>query len=308
MARCFVAVVAVVAFISVAPPANGNEPAYERKQDVIYGRKYGMALTMDVFTPKEKPNGAAVVVVMSGYWRSDHRMLDSDALELGMEFIRRGYTCFAVVHSSGPKFNIEDAIDDMNRAVRFVRYNAKRFHIDPDRIGITGASSGCHLSLMVAMAGCDGRPNARDPVDRACSKVEAVAGFFPPTDFFNYGKKGATAEPVLKLLRAPFDFRELKFDTFVPASEDKCKKILHDISPIYFVSPNSPPTLLIHGDRDPIVPLQQSQIMINKLKENKVPCELMVHKGGAHGWQDIDKDLVPICDWFDKYLEKKKSD
>src|SRR5262249_48826154 len=161
-----------------------------------------------------------------GFWRSDHNMLNDESLEVGLEFVRRGYTCFAVVHSSGPRFNIEDAIDDMHRAVRFIRYNAKSFGIDPDRIGITGASSGCHLSLMVGMAGCDGRSNARDRVAGACSKVEAVAGFFPPTDFFNYGKEGASAEPVRKLLRAPFDFRELKFDSFVPASEDKCKKIL----------------------------------------------------------------------------------
>ena len=308
MTRCFLAVVAFLAFMSVAPPANGNEPVYERKQDVIYGRKYGMALTMDVFTPKVKPNGAAVIVVLSGYWRSDHNMLNEEALEVGEEFIRRGYTCFAVVHSSGPKFNIEDAIDDMNRAVRFIRYNAERFHIDPDRIGITGASSGCHLSLMVGMAGCDGRPRARDPVDRACSNVEAVAGFFPPTDFLNYGKEGASCEPVVKLLRAPFDFQELKLNAFVPVSEDKCKKILHDISPIYFVTPNAPPTLLIHGDRDPIVPLQQSQIIMNKLKECKIQCELIVHKGGAHGWDGIDKDLVTVCDWFDKYLVKKKTE
>jgi acetyl esterase/lipase len=301
-------IVAILAFLLLVPTVRAAEPVYDRKQDVIYGRKYGMALTMDVFTPKANANGAAVVVVLSGYWRSDHRMLDSDALELGMEFIRRGYTCFAVVHSSGPKFNIEDAVEDLNRAVRYIRYNAKSFHIDPDRIGITGASSGCHLALMVGMAGCDGRSNARDPVDRVCSKVEAVAGFFPPTDFFNYGKEGASCDPVVKLLGAPFDFQVLKFNCFEPVSEEKCKKILHDISPIYYVTPNAPPTLLIHGDRDPIVPLQQSQIMMNKLKECKVPCELMVHKGGAHGWDGIDKDLVPVCDWFDKFLIKKKSE
>src|SRR5262249_35142210 len=131
MARC---IVAFLAFFLAAPSLIAGEPAFERKQDVISGRRYRIALAMYVFTPKERPNGAAVVVVLSGYWRSDHKMLDSDALELGLEFIRRGYTCFAVVHSSGPKFNIEVAIDDLNRAVRFIRYNAKTFHIDPDRI------------------------------------------------------------------------------------------------------------------------------------------------------------------------------
>jgi acetyl esterase/lipase len=301
-------IVSVSFALALMSPLFAAEPTYDRKQDVIYGRKYGMCLTMDVFSPKENANGAAIIVVLSGYWRSDHNMLNSDAVQIGMEFLRRGYTCFAVVHGSNPKFSIPEAVDDMHRAVRYIRTNASTFGIDPDRIGITGASSGCHLALMLGNCGCDGKPNARDPVECACSKVQCVAGFFPPTDFFNYGKEGASAEPVLKVLRAPFDFKELKLNAFEPVSDEKRKKILHDISPIYFVTPNSPPTLLIHGDRDPLVPLQQSQIMIDKLKENKVPCELIVHHAGGHGWPGIEKDLIPICDWFDKYLPKKKSE
>ncbi|HEV3144140.1 MAG TPA: alpha/beta hydrolase, partial [Gemmataceae bacterium] len=283
-------------------------PAFDRKEDVIYGRKYGMALTMDVFTPKEHRNGAAVIVVISGGWFSSHDVLDSEAIKTGLEFIRRGYTCFAVVHGSVPKFSIPEAVDDLYRAVRFVRYHAKEYGIDPDRIGITGGSAGCHLSLMMGVEEKPGNTRARDPVDREISKVHAVAGFFPPTDFFNYGKEGVSAEPAIKMLRAPFDFRELKLNMFEPVSDEKRKKILKDICPVYHVSPKSAPTLLIHGDRDPLVPLQQSQLMIEKLKEQNVPCQLIVHPGGGHGWDGIDKDLVPVCDWFDKYLAKKKSE
>ena len=78
----------------------------------------------------------------------------------------------------------------MNRAVRFIRHNAREYGIDPDRIGVYGGSAGGHLSLMLGMAGDNGDPNAKDPVDRESSRVQAVACFFPPTDLLNFGKPG----------------------------------------------------------------------------------------------------------------------
>jgi len=93
---------ALVLFSLAAPSLRGvDEPAFTRTEDVIYGRKFGTALTMDVFTPKEKPNGAAVILVVSGGWFSSH-----DGINMGFirEFLGRGYTVFAVVHGSQPKY------------------------------------------------------------------------------------------------------------------------------------------------------------------------------------------------------------
>ena len=99
----------------------------------------------------------------------------------------------------------------MNRAVRFIRYHARDYGIDPDRIGIYGASAGGHLSLMQGTAGDVGDPKAKDAVDRVSSRVQAVACFFPPTDFLNYGKTGedAIGRGVLQGFKAPFEFHEL---------------------------------------------------------------------------------------------------
>ena len=107
--------------------------------------------------------------------------------------LKRGYTVFAVVHGSQPRYTIPEIVADMNRAVRFIRYHAADYHIDPDRIGITGGSAGGHLSLMQGTAGDKGNPDAKDPIDRTSSRVQAVACFFPPTDFLNYGKPGENA-------------------------------------------------------------------------------------------------------------------
>src|SRR5262245_5018581 len=146
----------------LAPPARAAEGSpFTRTQDVVYGRKDGTALTMDVFTPKEKANGAAIVWVMSGGWYSSH-----DWINPGMPkpFLDRGYTVFAVVHGSQPRYTIPDAVADLQRSIRFIRHNAKRFKIDPDRIGITGGSAGGHLSLMMGAAEAKGNPKAKDAV------------------------------------------------------------------------------------------------------------------------------------------------
>lgn len=287
-----------------AKPAEGDKPAYTRTEDVIYGRKHGTALTMDVFKP-EVPNGLGAIFVVSGGWFSAHQAIAMPFVE---PLTNRGYTVFAVVHGSQPKFTIPEILEDMHRAVRFIRHHAKDYAIDPDRIGIYGGSAGGHLSLMQGTAGTAGNPAAPDPVDRESSRVQAVAAFFPPTDFLNYGKEGENALGVgtLKNFFAPFDFHEYDptRNAFVPI-EDQAKReeIGHDISPVYQVSDDDAPTLLIHGDADLLVPIQQSQLIVEAFKEAGVPVELVVKEGGNHGWPDLPKDLERFPDWFDQHLK-----
>ncbi|WP_010581908.1 alpha/beta hydrolase [Schlesneria paludicola] len=281
------------------------EDAFTRVEDVIYGRKWGTALTMDVFTPKQA-NGAAIVFVVSGGWYSAHEAIN---LAFAKEFLDRGYTVFAVVHGSQPKFTIPEVLEDLNRAVRFIRSNAEKYQIDPSRIGICGASAGGHLSLMLGTAGSSGNPDAKDPVDRASSRVQAVACFFPPTDFLNYGTQGeiALGRGILKDYRAPFDFHEYdkKTKAFVPITDEaRVLEIGKLISPVNHVTSDDPPTLIIHGDADKLVPIQQAEIIIEKLKSVGVASELVSKKGRDHGWPEIGSDFKTLADWFDKYLVK----
>ena len=127
--------------LSAATLALGKTPEYTRTEDVIYGRKFGTALTMDVYRPKTGGNGLAIVSVVSGGWFSSHDAVPKKTIE-------GGYTIFAVVHGSQPRYTIQDAVQDLNRAVRFIRFHAHDYGIDPDRIGIMGGSAGGHLSLM----------------------------------------------------------------------------------------------------------------------------------------------------------------
>jgi acetyl esterase/lipase len=288
--KFFVIVLAALAFVV---PARSETNDFTRTEDVIYGRKFGMALTMDVFQPKH-PNGVGIIFVMSGGWFSAHEAINSLFLQA---FLERGYTVFPVVHGSQPKFVITEIIPDMQRSVRFIRHNAAQYGIDPNRLGITGGSAGGHLSLIIGTQGGPGDPKAKDPVDRESSAVQCVACFFPPTDFLNYGKPGedGIGVGILKGFKSAFGQR-------VDDPEDR-KKLGREISPIYYITSNMPPTLIIHGNADPLVPIQQSESFVKKAREAGATAKLVVKEGKGHGWAEWPTvDMKTCADWFDEYL------
>ncbi len=264
-----------------------------RTEDVIYGRKFGVALTFDVFEPAKK-NGAAVLFMVSGGFFSSKEAINPGFYRA---FLDRGYTVFAIVHGSQPKFQIPEITEDIQRAVRFVRHNASRWGVDTNRFGITGASAGGHLSLTMATQGRAGKADAKDPVDRAGSEVQAAACFFPPTDVLNWSAEGDDAVGVGTL--ASFK------PAFGPRSDTaESRKLLgREISPLNYVTPRTAPSLIIHGDADKLVPLYQAEIFGKKCKEAGVPFKLVVKPGASHGWAGIEKDMVIFADWFDEHLK-----
>jgi len=263
-------------------------------KDVVYRHKLGVALTMDVFKP-DKPNGIGILWMVSGGWMSSHDAINAD---LARAFTSRGMTVFQVVHGTQPRFTLPEIIEDIHRAVRFVRTNAATWGVDPNKLGISGGSAGGHLSLTIGAYGAPGPQDAKDPVDRASSKVQAIACLFPPTDFLNYGKEGQSAMkvPMLRVFWPAFGITDQ-----TPA--DEVEKLGKTLSPIYGDLKNMPPTLIIHGDADPLVPIQQSQRIIAKLEELKVPCKLEVRPGKAHGWPGIESEATVLAEWFEKYLK-----
>lgn len=300
---------AVLSLLLVAfSPCDSREKKPERISEVIYARKDGLALTLDVFHPTGKPNGAAIVLVASGGFNSSPSAIHPI---FTTEFRKHGYTCFYVIHGSQPRYTVPEIRDDVHRAVRFIRYHAKKYDVEPNRIGIGGVSSGGLLSLLVGTSPRPGKEGASDPVDRVDGNVQAVAVFFPPTDYLNYGSKGKNFLDIKDhgiAFRAAHDFREFdaKEGLYRPITDkEKLRAIYEDISPISHVTEKTAPTLLFHGDEDKLVPFQQAETFFAKLQKAGVPSKLEVRKGKGHGWAGMLDDLKLAREWYDTHLKKR---
>ncbi len=294
MNKVFVGGLALWFYLTALAQTNAT---FKRTEDIIYGRKFGTALTMDVFQPA-KPNGLGIAMMVSGGWFSSHEAINPNFFK---HLLEHGYTVFAVVHGSQPKFTITEIEPDIHRAIRFIRHNAAQYGIDPARLGITGGSAGGHLSLTMGTQGAKGDPNAKDPVDRESSEVQCVACFFPPTDFLNYGKPGedAVGVGILKDFKPAFGPRA---DT-----PEGRQKLGREISPIYFVHSNMPPVLIIHGAADKLVPMSQAGTFVKRCEEFGVTAKLITREGKGHGWSGLDKDMEVFANWFDEHLLAKTS-
>ena len=297
MKRLLLATLLGLALLSGLSTRAQEAPKYTRTEDVIYGRKFGTALTLDVFEP-EKKNGAAIFFMVSGGFFSDHKNINPGFYQALLD---HGYTVFAVVHGSQPRFIIPEIEEDIHRAIRFVRHNASRWGVDTNKFGITGASAGGHLSLTLGTQGGPGKADAKDPIDRESSAVQTVACFFPPTDFLNWSKPGEDG----------WDYAPTR--QFSPAfgprweTHESRQVFGKEISPIYFVTSNLPPTLVLHGDADKLVPIYQSQMFEKRCKEAGATFKLIVKPGADHGWAGMDKDMAVFADWFDEHLRGIKA-
>lgn len=270
-------------------------PAVDRTDGVVYGQRHGKELTMDIIRPVKGANGLGVALMVSGGWKSGKP--GDTPVWMMAPLLRRGYTVFAICHVSQPDSTVMEIIDDMHRGIRFVRYHAKKYGIDPNRIGVTGGSAGGHLSLMLATTGGPGEAGVEDPIDRESSAVQAVAIFYPVTDLLNLG--ASTENPGDG--GPPKSFVE----AFGPNSTnmEQWQVIGRETSPIYHVHDKMPPTLIYHGDADTLTPLEQSEWYIKKALEKGCETELVVHPGGEHGWLTMVFDIHHFGAWFDRHLK-----
>jgi acetyl esterase/lipase len=252
--------------------------AQTRTPDVIYMKEGGAAFTMDVLTPA-KPSKAAVVFIVSGGWYSDHSMIKSMGAEIEKALTDGGFTVFTVVHGAQPRYKVAEIVEQVRTAVRFVHAHAADYGIDTNRVGVTGISSGGHLALMVAGS--------------SDSPVNAVAAIAPLTDLANWGKPGFIffEDPQLAMFAAAVGVDP-------KALRDDLVALVQKLSPITLVSPKYPPTLIVHGDGDKIVPFQQAQVMERALTKAGVEHELEVVPAGGHDEKTFRPGVMKAIQWF----------
>ena len=312
MRRVLLAALAAGLLLGLAGRARADEvPASTRTEDVIYGRKYGTALTMDVFTPKKKANGAAVIVVVSGGWFSDHDGIPGREGFFGTELLKRGYTVFAVVHGSQPKYTIPEVLaghapgGPLHPPPRQGLRDRPRPHRHHRRLGgrppVADAGHGRRRR----------RPQGQGPHR---PRVQPGAGrrLLLPADRLPQLRRarGSTPRPRRAgRFQAAFDFRE--FDPKTKRLEPLTDGARRRRWPAGFRRSRTSAPTTRRRSSSTATPTSwcrssRPRSIVAKLKEAGVPAELVVKKGAAHGWADMDKDMPTLADWFDKHLKRAR--
>jgi acetyl esterase/lipase len=268
----------------------------------------GLALLMDVHFPST-PNGHAVVCIPGSGWNMP---LGYDAAPLkqrnvGVSNWRNltdaGYTLFVINHRATSGFEYPAPVEDAQRAVRFIRANAKRFGISSDRIGAIGASSGGHLVAMLGTLEGTGDPTDPDPINRLSGRVHSVVAIYGAFDL--KGIQTLNGGPAVAMLLGVRPAR----GTVLPPGDSRR---FAESSPLSHVSSDDAPFLLFHGDADETVPFEQSTIMERALKKAGVPVAFVAVPGGGHGTDFLFKPGDPklpdvvgqAVKWFDTHLRR----
>ncbi len=281
----------LVVGIAIAQTARAESP-YKQTEDVVFGDVDGVGLLMDIFTPTGASNGLGIVDVASGAFHSDRgKINDHKRAQMFDIFCGRGYTVFAVRPGSITKFSLAEMASNLKKGILWVKAHADEYKIDPNRLGLTGASAGGHLASLVAVTADDQ------------SAVKAVGVFFPPTDFLDFRGTRIDANSSDSQLQLVSKY-VFPAGTKTGSAAEIVEK-LKQISPAHNVTAKAPPFLIIHGDKDPLVPLSQSEKLLAALQAAGVPAELIVKKGGGHPWPTIHEEVQVIADWLDKQLANK---
>lgn len=289
------ALLCVVVLCVAVTGARAADAPYLQHQNLVYAESDGIGLLMDVFTPTGKSNGLAIVDVASGSWYSDRgKINDHKRAQMYDIFCGRGYTVFAVRPGSRTKFSAPEMLGNLNQSIRWVKNHDKEYNIDRARLGLCGASAGGHLASLAAVTAMD------DDGDKPGTRVKAVAVFFPPTDFTNWGGAKVTPDGASRISKTVSGI--LYPGGVTTQTNEEIFAQMEKISPAKQVTTHCPPFLIYHGDADPLVPLQQSQVFVEELKKCNVPAELIVKPGGGHPWPTIHEEVAKVADWFDAKL------
>lgn len=305
---------AVAVILCLVPGTTAARPRVER--NVVYGMYSGLALLLDVYHPAE-PNGAAIIAIQGSAWYSPMRY-DAAQLKAHREvtgvaerFAEAGYTVFAVNHRSAPRFRFPAQIEDAQRAARFIRSHASEYGVQSDRIGAWGSSSGGHLVELLGTIDGAGEESDSDPVNRLSAKVQAVVALFAPADLPTHFLTGSRRVSGTLSGLMGFAYQDPELAGPSVRLDDFENRQYRDASPRTHVTADDAPMLLMHGDRDDVVPIQQSELMENALKQAGVEVKFIRVPGGEHGprfrFDEYDPRLPDYVGesvrWFDKHLK-----
>ncbi len=253
--------------------------------------------TLDVYVPKGDGLFPLVIWVHGGAWRGGSKDGGGPAVRL----LDRGYAVAAINYRLSQHARFPAEIEDCKAAVRWLRANAAKYHFDPDRFGAWGASAGGHLVALLGTAGDVKELEGNGGHQSVSSRVQAVCDWFGPSDF---SKVVEQAIPGTRIDRTRDDCPEaLLIGGRIADHPDRVKRA----NPITYVTKDDPPFLIVHGDKDDVVPVGQSRILHEALKAAGVDSTLVVVPGAGHGTGiGTPETLRQVEAFFDKHLKAKQ--
>jgi acetyl esterase/lipase len=260
---------------------------------MVYGVVDGENLTMDYYAPEGSGIHPIAVIIHGGGYIGGTSRNGSEAYCANF-LVPAGYAVFAINYRLAPKYPYPAMVHDVERSIRYLRYHAKEWNADPNKIALVGGSAGGFLSNMVGLLNAPGDPKANDPVDRESARVQAVVTLFAQSSFATVPLNAnvhALLDPLIK--------------------EKGEQEALREASPITYVSKKAPPFLQVIGDKDEYIPVTEAANLDAALKAAGVESDVIRIPGGMHGtggWYklpDVPDWEMQMTQWLNRQLHHR---
>jgi len=263
------------------------DPEVKVEHDLAYLAE-DRAEKLDLYMPAKVDKGQrcpGIVIIHGGGWTGGSKR-GAREQNIGTTLAKNGYVCISIdyVLATKDKSTWPQNLHDCKTAVRWLRANAEKYHVDADHIGVIGGSAGGHLALMVGLTDPEAGLDPKEPHGKLSCRVQAVVDLYGPADLVHRGKDLA----------------------MLPGTLADKPDLYKRASPVTHVRKGNPPVLILHGSKDSIVPVEQSKLMADALKKAGVEHELIVVEGAGHSFhlEPKEKDLRPaVLGFFDKHLK-----
>jgi acetyl esterase/lipase len=255
---------------------------------------------LDLYIPKSEEKLPLIIRIHGGAWLAGSKESEGPG-----DFVRNGYAVASINYRLSQHAIFPAQIEDCKSAVRYLRANAQKYNLDPNRFAVWGASAGGHLAALLGTTGdVNEDVNEFDVGENlnVSSRVQAVVDYFGPTDFLQMESHRLPEGMVHNIPDSP---ESKLIGGLIAKNPEKAARA----NPITYITKNDPPFLIIHGDKDPLVPHHQSELLEAALKKAGVPVIFYTVKGGGHGDPNFYHDPnVPRLTrkFFEKYLKNEQ--
>lgn len=287
----------LVPLVSFSQDTAASEPKVQKA--VVFGKGGETNLEMNIALPAGKGPFPVIVCVHGGGWKGGSYK-DNLMNMIMLRFAKAGFVSASIQYRLTPTgARYPSQIEDCKCAIRYLRGNAEKYQLDPDRIGAMGGSAGAHLALLLGLTtkedGLEGRGDLKSDYAQQSSTVQSVVNLFGPVDLVSGNWEKGT-QPLLEALLGG------------PVVEQK--ELAKKASPITYIEPGRkiPPILTFHGTKDNVVPYIHATKLQAALEKANAPGKLVTMEGDGHGWagEKLEKTLQQSIDFFNETLKVKK--